>query len=106
MMTPHQLRTVDPAVEPLRAGTAFVSHSGAAKKNIACNFAEFHEVHIFGMLFLLEKLASRISSHVELSLSQHDRGVVAHTKKFQFLFDCGFLIVDGLCGWMFLFFIF
>ena len=58
MMTPHQLRTVDPAVEPLRAGT------------------------IFGMLFLLEKLASRISSHVELSLSQHDRGVVAHTKKF------------------------
>ena len=71
MMTPHQLRTVDPAVEPLRAGTAL--GSGAAKKDIACNFAEFHDVHIFDMLFLLEKLASRISSHVELSLSAHEK---------------------------------
>ena len=80
MLTLHHLRTVTPAVEPLRAGTAF--GSGAAKKDIACNFTEFHEVHVFGMLFLLEKLASRISSHVELDLSQHDRGVVALTKKF------------------------
>jgi hypothetical protein len=79
MMTLHHLRTVDPAVEPLRAGTVF--SSGAAKKDIACNFAELHEVHIFGMLFLLEKLASRISSHVELPLSQHGRGVVSHTKE-------------------------
>ena len=79
MMTPHQLRTVDPAVEPLRSGTAF--GSGAAEKDIACNFAEFQEVHTFGMLFLLEKLASCISSPVDLPLSQHDRGVVAHTKK-------------------------
>ena len=66
MMTPNHLRTVDPAVEPLRAGTAL--GSGAAKKDIACNFAELqYDVHIFGMLFLLEKLASRIRSHVELS---------------------------------------
>ena len=80
MMTPHQLRTVDPAVEPLRAGTAL--GSGVAKKDIACNFAEFHDVHIFDMLFLLEKLASRVSSDVELSLRQRDRGVIAQTKKF------------------------
>ena len=34
------------------------------------------------MQFLLEKLASHISSHVELPLSQHERGIVAVTKKF------------------------
>ena len=78
MMTRQHLGTVNPAVEPLRAGTAF--GSGAAEEDIACNFAEFHEIHAFGMLFLLEKLAFRISSHVELPLSQQARGVEAHTK--------------------------
>ena len=52
------------------------------KKDIACNFTEFHEVYVFGMLFFLEKLAFRIGSHVELPLSQHDRSVVVLTKKF------------------------
>ena len=51
----HHLGTVNPAIEPLRAGTAF--GSGAAEEDIACNFAEFHEIHAFGMLFLLEKFA-------------------------------------------------
>ena len=60
MMTRQHLGTVNPAVEPLRAGTTF--GSGAAEEDIACNFAEFHEIHAFGMLFLLEKLASRIRS--------------------------------------------
>ena len=50
MLTLQHLRTVNPAVEPLRAGTAF--GSGAAKKDVACNFTEFHEVYTFGVLFL------------------------------------------------------
>ena len=37
-----------------------------------------------GRAWILEKLAFRISSHVKLPLSQHDRGVVALTKKFSY----------------------
>ena len=80
MFTRQHLRTVTPAVEPLRAGTAFGSR--AAKKDVACNFAEFHEVYTFGVLFLLEECAPRIIPNVELPLSELDRLVVAHTKKF------------------------
>ena len=81
MLTIQHLRTVNPAVEPLRAGAAF--GSGAAKKDIACNFTEFHEVYTFGVLFLLEELAPHlISSPVELPLSELDRLVVENTKKF------------------------
>ena len=68
-------------IEPLRAGTAF--GSGAAKKDVACNFTEFHAVYTFGVLFLLEELAPHvIRSHAELPLSELDRLVVALAKKF------------------------
>ena len=80
MLTRQQLRTVNPAVEPLRGGTAL--GSGASKKDIPSNFTVFHEVHVFGMLFFLESLASRISSHVKLPHSQQACGVKAIPKEF------------------------
>ena len=78
MLALQHLRTVNPAVEPLRAGTAFGGR--AAKKDVACNFTEFHEVYTFGVLVLLEELAPHvIRSPVELPLSKLDRLVVSHT---------------------------
>ena len=79
MLTLQHLRAENPAVEPLRAGSAL--GSGALKKDIPSNFTEFHEVHVFGMLFFLESLASRISSHVKLPHSQQARGVKAIPKE-------------------------
>ena len=76
MVTRHQRRAVNPAVEPLRAGTSF--GSGATKKDVARNFTEFHEVHIFGMLVHVEILVSRIR---ELPFSQLERGLVTLTKE-------------------------
>src|SRR6056300_367065 len=81
MLALQHLRTVNPAVEPLRAGTAFDGR--AAKKDVACNFTEFHEVYTFGVLFLPEELAPFvISPPVQLPLSELDCLVVAHTKEF------------------------
>ena len=80
MLTLQHLRPVNPAIEPLRAGTAF--GSGATKKDVACNFTEFHEVYTFGVLFLLEELAPHlISPHAELPMSELDRPVVVNMKK-------------------------
>ena len=67
-------------------GGRWRGHSVSAVTSGPSNFTEFHEVHVFGiesgMLFFLESLASRISSHVKLPHSQEARGVKAILKEF------------------------